>query len=82
MIDRARERNRALRIARSRARSGDEATASAWLAVAESFAAPTTQQLADLARALEQGRGGSFLQPTLDGRVVEFHANGRRAEVA
>ncbi len=65
-----RDRNSALSIARSRARSGDEAGAARWLALARTFAAPTRAQLAAHERAIRQGRGGIVLpgQLDLDGR--------------
>lgn len=66
-----RDRNSALSIARSRARSGDEAGAGRWLDVARTFAAPTRRQLDAHAAAILQGRGGVVIPGQLDisGRV-------------
>lgn len=66
-----RDRNSALSIARSRARSGDETGAARWLALARTFATPTRAQLAAHQRAILQGRGGLVIPGQIDisGRV-------------
>lgn len=57
-----RERNSALRIARSRGRAGNEAAARRWLEIASSFDAPSERQLRSVELAIEDGRT-PFIHP-------------------
>lgn len=67
-----RDRNTALAIARSRARTGDEDGAARWLALARTFAAPTRRQIDAHHAAILQGRGGRVIpgQLDIDGRAA------------
>ena len=57
-----RERNSALRVARSRGRAGDEEAARRWLEIACGFASPSERQLRSVETAIEEGRT-PFIHP-------------------
>ena len=61
-MDAERERNSALRIARHRARQGDEDNARRWLAIAHEFAEPSEKQIRAVEEAIRAGRT-AFIHP-------------------
>lgn len=68
-----RERNSALRVARSRGRAGDEQAARRWLEIASAFAAPSDRQLRSVERAIEDGR-----TPFIHAGQLRIHVNALR----